>query len=260
MAIRFDKEFRKEIRREIDKVNKKFARARKIGYTNVPQNIRLSEIKSQFSSRYATRREVRRQIAAYKKADISDMGKVVELETGQRISLYTLKEAERKNTRLLRKVNRDIKRELAYLDRAGGKDLPFGEHQQRLNRLYDIQETLREGVRASDSNLREVNELYAREYSTLKKDSFEDAFFNTLDQHLDFSDLTDKEKAELKAKLHSLDIDSLIDANRYDDDLSEILDRYVQQDAYNDKDKKVIKKGIRDLYNNIDNIVEKYNV
>ena len=259
MAIRWDKKFNAEIRREIDKVNKKFARARKAGMTGIPQNIKIRDIKDQFSSRYATRRELRRELGYMKKANIKDAGKVVELETGQRVSLFTLRDAQRKKTRLLRKIGRDIRREQEYLNRAGGKDLPFDEHRQRLNLLQDTQSMLREGVRASESNLRQVNELYAREYSSLKKESFEDAFFNTLDQQIDFSNLEDKQKAELKRKLHSMDVEAIIDANRYDDDIADVMDRYKQRDAYNDVDKRAISDTMEKLYNNIDNIIAEYN-
>lgn len=259
MAIRWDKAFRAEIRREADKVNKKFARARKKGYTNVPQNIKIRDLKREFSSRYATRRELRRQLGYYKRADIRDLSKVVEFESGSRVSLYRLKEAQRKNTRLLRKVNRDIKKELAYIDRAGG-DLPFGEHRQRLESLYSKQEMLREGVRASETNFRSVNEMYAREYSSSKKDSFENALLNTLDDQIEFSNLSAKQKAELRTKLRSMDVDALIDANKYNDELAEVLDRYKSKDSYNEQDKKVLSKTMEDLYKSIDDIIAEYSI
>ena len=260
MAIRFDKKFNAEIRREIDKVNKKFARARKLGYTGIPENLKIRDIKEQFSGRYATRRELRRQIGYYKKADIKNAGKVVELETGQRISLYKLKEAQRKNIRLLRKVGRDIKKEKIYLERAGGQDLPFNEHRTRLESLESTQAMLREGVRASESNLRQVNELYAREYSSLKRESFEDAFYDTLDQHIEFSNLSQDQKNELKRKIRSMGVDALIDANRYNDYMADVLDRYKNKDDYNDTDKRVIDDNIEKLYEHIDEIIAEYTV
>ena len=260
MAIRFDKKFNAEIRREVDKLNKKFARARKAGYEKVPQNIKVSEIKEQFKSRYATRRELRRELQAYKRAKIKDLSKVVELETGQRVTLFSLKEAQRKSTRLLRKVNRDIKKEMAYLERAGGKDLPFGEHRQKLESLYDLQQMLREGVRKSETNYRSVNELYAREYSSSKKDAFETAFFNTLDSQIDYSNLSEQQKNELKTKLKSMSVDSLIDANKYSDELAEVMDRYKSKDSYTEQDKKVLSKTMEDLYNNIDDIITEFNI
>ena len=69
MAIRFDKQLNKEIRREVDKINKKFARARQMGYSKVPANLKVSEIKKQFASKYATRTELRRQLAQYNKTN-----------------------------------------------------------------------------------------------------------------------------------------------------------------------------------------------
>lgn len=257
MAIRFDKKFNAEIRREIDKVNKKFARARKLGYDKVPRNIRISEIKEQFSSRFATRRELRRQLAAYKRADIQDLSKTVELETGGRVSLYTLKVAQQKNTRLLRRVNRDIKKREARIS-AEEDNLPFGDTE--LDRLYNVQAMLKEGVRKSESNLRRVNELYAREFSSLKKDAFQDAFYNTIEEQIKFSDLSRSQKQALLTKIRNMDIDTLIDANKNDDTMAEILDRYKNKNEYNERDKKVLASVFDDLYQNIDSIIEEYSV
>lgn len=255
MAIRFDKKFNAEIRREIDKVNKKFARARKLGYAKVPSNIKISEVKAQFASRFATRRELRRQLAAYKRADIQDLSKTVELETGGRVSLYTLKTAQQKNTRLLRRINRDIRKREA---RAAAEKLPFGDTE--LDRLYNVQAMLKEGVRKSESNLRRVNELYAREFSSLKKDAFQDAFYNTIEEQIQFADLSRSQKQALLTKIRNMDIDTLIDANKNDDLMAEILDRYKNKNDYNERDKKVLASVFDDLYRNIDSIIEEYSV
>lgn len=251
-GIRWDSEFRKEIRKEIDKVNKKFARARKKGISGVPSNLRISAIREQFASRYATRKEVRRQIAAYRRADIQDLTKIAQLESGEKISLYRLKEARRKSTRLLRKMRRDIRsREIRNM----GDELPFGDTE--LDRMYNVESMLKGGIK-SLSDYAKINEAYSNEYSSLKKDSFEEAFYDTLDKQIDYSSLTDNQKLELKSKLRSMDINTLIDANRNDDDLAEVLDRYKSE--YNEQDKSLVGDAITKLYNNIDRIVEEYSV
>ena len=146
------------------------------------------------------------------------------------------------------------------LERAGGQDLPFNEHRTRLESLESTQAMLREGVRASESNLRQVNELYAREYSSLKRESFEDAFYDTLDQHIEFSNLSQDQKNELKRKIRSMGVDALIDANKYNDYMADVLDRYKNKDDYNDADKRVIDDNIEKLYEHIDEIIAEYTV
>lgn len=252
MAIRFDKSFNAEIRREIDKVNKKFARARKMGFSAVPENIRIRELKAQFGSKYATRRELRRQIAAYKRANVEDFNKLVELESGDKISAFAYKEAQRQNTRLLRKIRRDIRSEEK---RNAGSNLPFKK--SKLEVLQDVEGRLSAGIRSA-RDIEKVKSMYVDEYSSTKKEAFETAIFDTISEQIEFSDLTDEQKAELQRKLRSLDADDLIDLNANDEDFKEILDRYKKKNEYNEVDKKVVSDVYRSLSNRIDSILEEY--
>ena len=136
MAIRWDKEFRKEIRREIDKVNKKFARARRMGYTKVPENIGIKELKKQFGSKYANRRELRRQLAQYQKTSIEDLSSMVQLQKGGSVSEAVRKMTEQRRIRLFRKVRRDINDMMKLKSRASRDILPFANDE--ISRLKNI--------------------------------------------------------------------------------------------------------------------------
>lgn len=253
MAIRFDKGFNKEIRREVDKINRKYARAREMGLTRVPQNISIKDLKQQFSSRYATRRELRRHLSELSNVRTKDLSKVVELETGARVSLSALRLTERHRRRLVRKTLRDIKYQKS-LDQKQG--LPFGTSE--LDKLEHTLELLKRGSRASESQMRMINEMYAREYSSRKKDSFEDALYNTFEQQMEFADLTDAQKQELMNKIKSVDIDTLIRINKNDDLFAQALDKYKKREEYNDYDKNTIKEVMENIYKNIDTIIAEY--
>lgn len=250
MAIRFDKKFNKEIRREIDNINKKYTRARKMGFTHVPKNISVRDVKEQFRSRYATRRELRRQLNEYKRVNISDLSKIVELESGARVSLQNLKTTEKRRIRLYRKVNREIKQ---MEQRIKGSTLPFSLDE--LDRLKNIQSKLAQGSRVSESRMRMINEIYTREFSSSKKDAFEDSLLGTLQEQMDFIELDERKQKEILEKLKKVDINTLIRMNRNDEDFADVMDRYKGRNDYNEYDKKVLKNTYENIYNRLDDII-----
>ena len=253
MAIRFDKKFNAEIRREIGKVNKKFARARKLGYEKVPRNISVKDIKKEFSSRYATRRELRRAIIGFQKANISDLSKVVELETGSRVSLFTLKSTEQKRIRLYRMTNRLIKKAEA---KEYNINTPFVKSE--LDRLYNQREMLKRGSRASESQMRAINEMYSRIYSSKKKSAFEDALYSTMEDQIKRSNLSRSQQQALLTKIRNTDADVLIEINKNEKAFANILDRYKNKNDYTAYDEKMFQKAYDDIYDDFEQWVEKY--
>lgn len=259
MAIRFDKQLNKEIRREVDKINKKFARARQMGYSKVPANLKVSEIKKQFASKYATRTELRRQLAQYNKTNLQDLSKVVELYSGSRVSLQKLKLTEQRRLRLYRKVRRDIREAEA---RQLASSLPF--NRDEIARLKNVERLLSEGSRVSESRMRMINEMYTREYSSTKKDAFERSLLDTFNDQLDRVKLSDDPaqdqmmKRDFKRKMESIDVDSLIKMNRQEDDFAEILDRYKGKDEYVNEDIEPLQEAYRSIYKNIDEYIKIY--
>ena len=251
MAIRFDKEFNAEIRRGINKVNKKIVRAQKAGNKYVPDKISIREFKSRFKAKYSSRRELRRELAALNRANISDLSESVELARGGRVSLFTAKETERKRIRLLRRVNRDIRK---METKEYGDNLIFAK--TRLETLRNIQGSLEKGSRESEYQIRRINTMYAQEFSAEKKDSFENALYDTISSQMEFNGLSPEENKTLLAKIKQVDIDTLIKMNRDDEDFSEILDRYKGRDQYNAADKEAVKSAWRNIYDNIDKIIE----
>lgn len=262
MAIRWDREFKKEVRREVDRANKKFARARKLGFAKVPRNIKSSEIKKIFGGKYAKREEVRRYLKQYSQATTRNLSKIVELENGTTVNLQKLEIGKQRQQRLLRHYNKELKEAKIREARIRGKSLPF--MRDNIESLENTIEVLSKPVRASESQLRTVNEYYVRQYSSAKKESFEDALFNTMDDQLDKITLSDdpiedaKMKRELKSKIRKVDIDTLIKINREEDDFADILDRYKNKDEYVVEDLAPIEKAYRSLYKNINTYIKVY--
>ena len=107
--------------------------------------------------------------------------------------------------------------------------------------------------------MRMINELYAREYSSRKKDSFEDALYDTIESQLVFSKkLTDEQKSDLMRKLRNIDVDTLIKMNKNDSLFKQVLDKYKGRDDYNAYDKKTLANVVEDIYKNLDSIVAEY--
>lgn len=260
MAIRFDKAFNKEIRREVDRANKKFARARKMGFAKVPQNIKVSEIKKLFGGKYAKRSEVRRYIKQYSQASTKNLSKIVELENGTRVNLQALNIAKQQRQRLVRLYKKQLKESMQRETNAKG--LPF--MRDNIEGLTNTINLLSRPVIASESQIRTINEYYTREFSSSKKESFEDALFNTMDDQLDkikLSSDSNKDaqmKKELREKIHRMDVDTLIKINREEEDFADILDRYKNKDEYVVEDLAPIEKAYKSLYKNIDNYVNVY--
>ena len=255
MAIRWDKELRKEIRREIDKVNKKFARARKMGFTKVPENIGMRKLKAQFGSKYASRRELRRQLAQYQKTSIEDLSNMVKLQKGGSVSEAVRKMTEQRRLRLFRRVRRDINDMMKLKSRASRDILPFANDE--ISRLKNIESKLAEGSLVSESRIRMINEMYVGTYSSSKKESFENALVSNMNSQLDKLQLSSdpaqdaKMKSTIKNYIGNTKIDQLISMNKNDDDFGEINDRYKKNEAYNAEDDDALVASYKNIYDKI---------
>ena len=262
MAIRWDSEFRREIRREVDRANKKFARARKMGFAKVPKNIKSSEIKKIFGGKYATRAEVRRYLKSYSQASTRNLSKVVELESGTTVNLQRLNIAEQRRQRTLRAYKRELAQAKVREANINKKGLPF--MRGNIERLENTIEILSKPARMSEAQMRTAEEYYTRKFSSAKKESFEDALFNTMDDQLERIKLSDypiedaRMKRELKEKIRGMDVDTLIKINSEEDDFAEIMDRYKHKDEYVVEDLGVLEKAYRSIYRNIDSYIKVY--
>lgn len=262
MAIRWDREFKREIRREVDRANKKFARARKMGFAKVPKNIKSSEVKKIFGGKYATRDEVRRYLKQYSQSSTRNLSKIVELENGTTVNLQRLEIGKQRQQRLLRTFKKELKEAKVREAHTRGKGLPF--IRDNIESLENTISVLSKPVRASESQLRTIDEYYTRRYSSAKKESFEEALFNTMDDQLEKITLSNdpiedaKMKRELREKLRNMDVDTLIKMNREEDDFADILDRYKNKDEYVVEDLAPIEKAYRSLYKNIDTYIKVY--
>lgn len=254
MAVRWDTAFRAEIRKRSSAVNKKFARARKLGYTKVPENIRMADLKEKFGSRYASRRELRRYIRQYERMKMSDLARQIKLQKGSNISAAVFKQAEQRRVRIYRKTLSDVRKAYEMKSRAAKGTLPFINDE--ISRLENLAEKLSKPA-SSESRIGMINEMYTREYSSNKKESFENSIKYNMEIQLDKLTLSDdpnkdaKMKSEIRAYINNTSVDQLINMNRNDDDFSEINDRYKKNEAYNAEDDDALVSAYQNIYSKI---------
>ena len=252
MAIRFDKTFNAEISRRLSNVNKKFARASKAGYARVPQKISIREFKAQFSSKYSTRREMRRALTKLEKANVRNLSQTVDLSNGGRITQFTANLANQERIRTLRFVNKEIKRAEAIV---GQHATPF--ERKALEDLYSQREMLqRKDI--TETMIGAIHKLHSNIFSAKKKEAFEHGIAESMKEQIKMTDLSAHEKEELMAKIESADVNTLIKINRKRKEFATILDRYKPKDEYNSYDEEIISKAYRDIYENIDSWIEEY--
>ena len=102
-----------------------------------------------------------------------------------------------------------------------------------------------------------INEMYTREYSSNKKESFENSIKYNMEIQLDKLTLNDdptkdaKMKSEIRAYINNTSVDQLINMNRNDDDFSEINDRYKKNEAYNAEDDDALVSAYQNIYSKI---------
>ena len=253
MAIRFDKSFNAEISRRLGNVNKKFVRAKKAGYARVPQKISIREFKQQFSSKYSTRREMRRALSKLEKANVKDLSQVVELSNGGRISQFTAKMIESERIRVYRYLNREKRKAQAQISATA---TPFERKS-----LEDINSKIQLVTKAGDmteSRLQSIHEMHTRIFSAKKKESFENGIAEAMKEQIKMSDLSPRERQELIQKIENTDIDTLIKINRNRKEFASILDYYKGRDEYTNVDREMFKMSYRDIYNGFDEWVGEY--
>lgn len=255
MAIRWDKEFKKEIRRELDKVNKKFARARKMGFTKVPENIGMKELKKQFGSKYANRRELRRVVAQYRKSSIEDLTSTVNFKGGGSMSKAMYNITEQRRRRLKRMNLKSINKLEGMINRAGGDVLPFARDE--LSRLKNLDIKLSKKADYSESQAYFINQMNANVYSSVKKDSFEYSLRHNMNEQLDNIKLSAdpaedaKMKATIKNYVNNTDVDQLINMNKNDDEFGDINDRYKKNNSYTVEDNDALENAYKSIYEKI---------
>lgn len=251
MAIRFDKDFNKEIRRAVDAFNKRRKRAEEKGLKYLPSKQSIKEIKKEFGTQSATRRELRYRLKELQRFNIQTASEIKELETGEKTSLFNLITAKRRRARLLRLNKKQIEEQ----ERLAKPEYIFSR--SKLSKLKNIREALKKPLEKSRDRLRTINRMFSNEYSTKRLDTFHENFFDIMDKQAEFIGYDSEKYQIIKDKLSKLKSEELLKMTN-NPRFHAFLDRYEKNGEYNDYDSEVLEYMFDDLYDNIDNLINEY--
>lgn len=251
MAIRFDQDFNKEIKRAVDKFNKKLKRAQSRGLKYLPSKQSIKELKEEFGTQSATRRELRYRLKELEKFNLKTASETEELYTGEKTSLYNLMIAKRRRARLLRLNKKQIREQ----EKLAKPEYIFSR--SKLNKLKNIRESLLKPIQKSRDRLRSINALFNKEYSSKRLDTFHENFFDIMDKQAEFIGYDQEKYQIIKDKLSKVDSETLLKMTN-NPRFHAFLDRYDKNGDYNDYDSEVLDYMFDDLYDNIDNLINEY--
>lgn len=251
MAIRFDKNFNKEIKRVVDAFNKKRKRAEAKHLKYLPPKQSVKELKEMFNTQSATRSDLRYKLNELKRFDLKSASKMVELESGEMTSQYNLNQAKRRRIRLLRLNKKQIEEQRKFVK----PEIIFTR--SKLSKLQNVREALSRNIGSRDI-MKSINRYFHNEYSVRKLDTFYDNFFTIMDKQVDFIGY-DKEKYDyIKDKLKSIEPELLLKIRNNNPTFNSLLERYKKDDGYNQYDAYILENLYDNLYENINDIINEY--
>lgn len=253
MAIKFDKDFNKYIRRTVDAFNKKVARGQKQGLKYLPSKQSVKEIKDAFKGQSAKREELKRQLKELESFNLKSAGQLIKLDSEELTSKYNFNLAKKHQRRLRYQIEKEIAEQKAYAEAKPHLIM----RRSRLSMLENIKESLMGDIKSRDT-MRSINAQYGREYSSERIDNFYDSFFEMMEQETEFIGY-DKDKIKtIEDKLRKVDPETLIKMRQNSPYISTIMDRYDSDDAYNQQDVEAIFNAYNTLYEKLDSIIAEF--
>lgn len=251
MAIRFDKDLNRYIKRKVDAFNKRLKRAEARGLKYLPSKLSIKQVKEQFSTQHATRREMRRKLEALDKFNLKNATKMVNLKSGEKTSKYLYNEAMRKRKRLIKlyeKKANEQKRFVRY--EYPSTKANYQMYEERLK-------SLRKPIESRD-DIRKYKRYYNNEYSAEKLDNFYQHTLDAIEQEMKFAEFPEEKKNYILNKLRTTSPDVLLKIYRNHPVFNVIDIRYTTDGQYTKEDEEVFADLYENLYNNIDDIINEY--
>lgn len=249
MAIKFDRNLNKRLRRAVDAYNKRLKRAENRNLKYLPSKQSVKEIKRRFGGEYASRRELEHRIQDMESFDIKSASNLVELESGEKTSRYLLDKAQRHRNRVIRLYKRKAEEQEKYANSnfiASRAELE--KYQQRIK-------SLTQPIKSRD-DLRKISKYYNNEFSELKLETFYNNFFDIMDKQVDFIGFDKEKYALIKNKLKSIDPETLLKIKKNNPIFSSIFDYYEKE--YNDYSYDMFETLYETLYENMDEIINEF--
>lgn len=253
MAIKFDKDFNKYIRRTVDAFNKKVARGQKQGLKYLPSKQSVKEIKEAFKGQSAKREELKRQLKELESFNLKSAGQLVKLDSEELTSKYNYNLARKHQRRLRNQIEKEIAEQKAYTEAKPHLIM----RRSRLSMLENIKESLMGDIKSRDT-MRSINAQYGREYSSERIDNFYDSFFELMKKETKFIGYDKNKIKVIEEKLRSVDPETLIKMRQNSPYISTIMDRYDSDEAYNQEDIDAISDAYNNLYEKLDSIIAEF--
>ena len=253
MAIRYDKDLNRLIKRSVDAFNKKRNRAEAQNLKYLPSKQTIKGLKEEFGGKSATRRELYRRLNELNKFNLKTAKNLVTLESGEKTSQYNLYIAKKQQNRLRRKMVKNIQEQEDMVYRHPELIM----RRSRLSLLKNIRESLLGKIKTRDT-MRSISAHYNREFSPATLDNFYDNFFEMMREETSFIGI-DKEKVKyIEDKLKSVKPEILLKMRNNSPYISMILEKYDSDKNYNQYDVDEMNEMYDRLYQNIDNIIDEF--
>lgn len=254
MAIRFDNDLNREIRRAVDNFNRKLKRARQHDLKYLPSKQSIKDIKDEFKGQTATRSELRKKLKELQGFNLKSASQLIELESGERTSQYNYKLAKRKQARLRKEIEKEIQEQREY---ANAKP-QYIMRRSRLRMLENIKQNLLKGIYSRDS-IRSISAQYNRQFSPSRLDNFYDKFFELMERESHMIMIDPSKMDYIKKRLMEIEPETLNKMRNNNPLIAGIMERYDSDDEYNSYDISVLEEIYERLYNEIDNIILEFN-
>lgn len=256
MAIRFDKDLNREIRRAVDSYNKRLKRAKENNFKYLPSKQSITQIKDEFKGQSATRRELRNRLRELQRFNLKSAGQTVTLDSGEKTSRYNLRQAILRRNRTRRAIDKKIREQETIV--ANMKSEQYLGKKSRLKTLQNIKSKLSKPIKSRDE-IRGISSEFNREFSPARLDTFYDNYFDIIDKQVEFAGYDKKKYDYIKSRLKSIKPDSLIKIINNESHFKMVLVNYKQKGKYNAQDAENIEAIYDYLYDNIDEIIAYYN-
>ena len=254
MAIRFDEKLNREIRRAVDKFNKKRKRAELKNIKYLPSKQSIKAIKDEFKGQTATRAELRKRLRELEGFNQKTAKKLVTLESGEKTSQYNFKLAKYKQARLRKAIDKEIAEQDLY-----AKSKPeFIMRRSRLRMLQNIKESLLGKIKSRDV-IRSISAQYTREFSPSRLDNFYEQFFEIMKSEQRFIGIEKYKIEYVEKRLREVEPDVLNKMKNNNPLISQIIERYDSDHQYSNYDLSSLNELYERLYNEIDNIILEFN-
>ena len=249
MAIKFDQNLNRTIRRAVDAYNKRWKRAQARNIKYLPSKQSIKEIKEQFGGQYARRSDLMRKLKDMESFNLKSAGNKITLASGENTSKYLITQANKRRNRLIKLYERKADEQRRYANSN------FLASKAELRKYERRIESLRKPITSRD-DLRKIRRYYSNEFSANKLETFYNNFFEIMDKQVEFIGFDQEKYNKIKQRLMQIEPETLLKIKKNNPIFSSIFDYYEKN--YNDESGEVFDDLYERLYNDMDDIINEF--